>query len=219
MSKDVISVAIADDHPLVLSGLQSVLKQYEHIDLIDSYKNGATLLEGLSRRTPDVLLLDIQMPDKTADKLVPLILSRHVNIKIVILTNFDSSLYINNMFKLGIHGYLLKNAEEKELIEAIETVYGGNTYIEIALKEKMGLLEGKIVKSVFTKTSLTPREKEILRHIGDGKTNQEIADTLFLSIRTIENYRLNIQLKLGAKNTAVLIRKAMQLGLLDSNDL
>lgn len=210
-----IKVSVTDDHPLVISGLKAMLTRHEHIQLIGCYDNGQMLLKGLEEQLPDILLLDIQMPDKTGDSLTPIILKKYPSLKIIIVTNFDSALYVNNMMKLGVHGYVLKSAEEKVIIKAIEDVYNGKTYIEDPLKLKMELLQNSVAKSVFAKVSLTPREKEVLQHIANGYTNQEIADILFLSVRTVENYRLNIQLKLNAKNTAILVKTALQLGLLD----
>jgi DNA-binding NarL/FixJ family response regulator len=215
MHNSVIKVSITDDHPLVISGLQNVLLHYPHIHLLSSYPDGEALMKGLQANAPDVLLLDIQMPGKTGDSLAPVILKKYPDLKIIALTNFDSILYVNNMLKLGVHGYLLKSAEEKIIIGAIEAVYNGAIFIEDAMKQKMEQLEDKVAKTVFAKVSLTPREKDILKHIVNGDTNQEIAGKLFLSIRTVENYRLNIQLKLDAKNTAVLVKKALQMGLLD----
>jgi DNA-binding NarL/FixJ family response regulator len=210
-----IKISITDDHPLVLSGLQTVLLRYPHISLSGVYNNGESLMEGLQENLPDVLLLDIQMPGKTGDELAPVLLKKYPNLKIIALTNFDSSLYINNMFKIGIHGYLLKTSEERVIIDAIETVYNGGLFIEQTMKKKMDELELRVLKTVFIKCSLTAREKAILKHIVDGKTTQDIADTLFLSVRTVENYRLNIQIKLDVTNIAMLVKKALQMGLVD----
>ncbi|XZF15938.1 response regulator [Chitinophagaceae bacterium MMS25-I14] len=215
MSKNRIKVSVTDDHPLVVNGLQTMLARHPHIQLTGSYANGDMLLNGLEEQLPDILLLDIQMPDKTGDSLLPVILKKYPGLKVIILTNFDSTLYANNMMKLGACGYILKSAEEQVIINAIETVYNGGIFMEEAMKHKIETLQDKIAKSVFSKVSLTPREKDVLQHIANGETNQEIANLLFLSVRTVENYRLNIQLKLGAKNTAVLVKTALQMGLLD----
>ncbi|PZF72680.1 response regulator [Taibaiella soli] len=215
MSEVAIKVSVTDDHPLVISGLQTMLARHAHIQLVGAYGNGVELLRGLETEVPDVLLLDIQMPDKTGDSLAPLLRKKYPDLKIIVLTNFDSTLYANNMMKLGVHGYVLKSAAEQVIIDAIEVVYNGGTFVEDLMKRKMDLLQDKVSKAVFAKVSLTPREKDILEHIANGDTNQEIADRLFLSVRTVENYRLNIQLKLGAKNTAILIKIALQMGFLD----
>ncbi len=208
-----IKIAIADDHPMMIQGLQHVLLRYPHIALTGTYPNGNELLTGLDRALPDVLLLDIQMPGKTGDELAPVILKKHPDLRILILTNFDSTLYVNNMMKHGVHGYLLKTSEEKILVKAIETVFQGDIFIEEAMKEKMEQIAYKIKKAVSTKSSLTPREKEILQLLVNGLTCPEIAEQLFLSTGTVENYRVSILLKLDAKNTAAMVSKALKLGL------
>jgi len=198
---------------MMIQGLQHVLLRYPHISLSGTYLNGTELLSGLENVLPDVLLLDIQLPGRTGDELAPVILKKYPGLKILTLTNFDSTLYANNMIRLGVHGYLLKTAEEKVLIKAIETVSGGDIFIEEAMKDKMRQIDSKIRKAVSSKSSLTPREKEILQLLVNGDTCPEIAQKLFLSTGTVENYRVSILLKLDAKNTAALVSKALKLGL------
>jgi len=208
-----IKIAIADDHPIVIGGLQNMLPLYPHIALIGTYTNGVSLLEGLEHEVPDVLLLDIQLPDKSGEELTPVLLKKHPELKILILTNFDSTLYIANLFALGAHGYILKTAEKEILIRAIETVYKGNQFIEPLMQEKMDQTAIRIAKRSSLKSALTLREKEILQLIVDGSTNPEIAKKLFLSLNTIENYRTNIMLKLDVNNAAALVKKALKAGL------
>lgn len=208
-----IKISIADDHPLVIKGLKGILPSSKHIELIDTYGDGIELLEGLEKTVPDVLLLDIQLPGKQGDELVPIILKKYPDLKIIILTNFDSALYAHNLFKLGICGYLLKNVDDTVILDAIETVYGGKQFLENSMREKMQQLSQKAVKMLTSKSALTPREKDVLQLIVNGDSTQEIAEKLFLSMRTVENYRLNIQLKLDVKNTAMLVNKALKTGL------
>ena len=208
-----IKIAIADDHPMIIGGLQRILAQLPHMLLAGTYANGKELLEGLQTNVPDVLLLDIQLPDKTGDELTPIVLKKYPGIKIIVLTNFDSPLYIHNMFKSGVHGYLLKTSDEQELIKAIETVYHGGIFLEPELKVRMQQLEEKERKAVSLKSSLTSREKEILQYIVDGYTCTQTAEKLFLSVATVENYRVRILLKLGVSNAAALTKRALLLGL------
>jgi DNA-binding NarL/FixJ family response regulator len=208
-----IKIAIADDHPLVIKGLHNVLSSYPHIHLVGTYPNGRLLLEGLATQTPDVLLLDIQLPGKTGDELAPVILRKYPSIRILTLTNFDNSLHANNMLRQGVHGYLLKSADEEVLIQAIETVHNGGTFIQESVKEKLHRLDLRIIKAVSHKSTITLREKEILQLLVDGYTSQEIANRLFLSMRTVENSRAKIMLKLNVKNTAALIKEALRVGL------
>ncbi len=209
-----ISIAIADDHPVVIKGIQTMLANYTHIHLTGTYTNPEELLLGLSCDLPDILLLDIQFPGKTGDELTPVILKKYPVLKIIALTNFNSILYVNSMLRNGAQGYLLKTTEEDILIKAIETVCEkGGIYLEPSLKEELREFEYNKRRATSLKTSLTPREKEILQLITDGYTGQEIAQTLFISFSTVEHDRNNILLKMDAKNTAALIKKAMTLGL------
>lgn len=208
-----IQVSIADDHPMIIDGLQSILPFYPHIQLIGCYTNGMTLLSGLEIQIPDVLLMDIQMPDITGDELTPIILKKYPTLKILVLTNFDSALYANNMFKRGAHGYLLKTADRTTLIRAIETVYKGNEFLEEDMSAKIREMDIQDRNSTFSKTTLTPREKEILQLIVDGLTAPEIARKIFLSLGTVANYRTSIMLKLDVSNTASLVKRALKLGL------
>jgi len=208
-----IKIAIAEDHPMMIQGLKYMLLRYPHVDLISTYLNGVELLEGLQHEVPDVLLLDIQLPGQSGDELAPIILKKYPDLKILTLTNFDSTLYASNMFKNGVHGYLLKTADEKVLIQAIEMVFQGQQFIEEAMKDKIDKVAYKIKKATSSKSSLTPREKEILQLLVNGDTCPEISKKLFLSTGTVENYRKNILLKLDVKNTAALVKKALQIGL------
>jgi DNA-binding NarL/FixJ family response regulator len=209
-----ITVAIADDHPMMIQGLQHLLAHYSHIVLTDAYLNGSDLLQGLQSKVPDVLLLDIQLPDQSGDKLAPLLLKKYPELRILILTNFDSVLHISSLFRHGVHGYILKTTEEARLIEAIETVYKGEIFIEDSLKEKMERVAANMKKVVST-SSLTHREKEILQLLVNGNTCPQIAAKLFLGLGTVENYRASIMLKLDVNNTAMLVKKALMMGIVE----
>lgn len=210
-----IKLSIADDHPMIIDGLRNILPRYPHIKLLGSYNNGSELLLGLEKARPDVLLLDIQMPDVTGDELTPQILKKYPEIKIVVLTNFDSALYANNMFKRGAHGYLLKTADNKTLIRAIETVYNDRDFIEEEMKTKLEEMKVRDRNASFSRSTLTPREIEILHLLADGLTAPQIAEKLFLSQRTVVNYRTSIMLKMDSNNVAMLIRKAIRAGIIE----
>lgn len=208
-----IKVAIADDHPLIMQGMRMLLSRHPHIILAGSFGSGAELLHGLEHMVPDILLLDIQLPDKSGDELAPLILKTYPGIRILMLTNFNSPLYVHNALRNGAHGYLLKTTEEDTLIDAIETVHNGGTFIEASLREKTEEASVKHKRIYTTKSNLTSREMEILQLIVNGHTDPEIAQQLFLSLHTVKRYRINILLKLDVKNTAALVNKALKLGL------
>jgi DNA-binding NarL/FixJ family response regulator len=208
-----IKIAITDDHPLIIQGLEKMLVRYKHITITGTYQNGVELFQGLKSNVPQVLLLDIQLPGQTGDELVPELLSQYPGMKIIVLTNFDSSVYASKMLWQGIHGYLLKTSSEDMLMEAIETVFTGGLYVEQSIKQK---LDGEPVRSqkfLTEKLSLTTREKEVLQLIVEGYTDKEISERIFLGLSTIKYYRLNLLLKLDVKNTASLVSKALKSGL------
>ncbi len=208
-----IHVAIADDHQLVINGVKDMLSNCTTMQLQATYLNGSALLAGLKQQQPDVLLLDIHMPDIRGEEIVLILQRDYPDIKILALTNFDNTLYANNMLQNGALGYLLKNTDKETLVAAIETVYEGKRYLSGEMENRITDFKKKINRKTAAKYSLTPREKEILRLLAKGFSNQQIAEELFLSKRTVENYRLNLSLKLEAKNTAGLVKYAIELGL------
>jgi DNA-binding NarL/FixJ family response regulator len=208
-----IKVAILDDHPLILKGLENILAITEDTSLSGAYYNGADLLDSFNDLIPDVLLLDIQMPGKSGDEWITDILQYCPDLKIIAYTNIDNLLYVFNMLKLGAKGYVLKSAHPQFLIDAIKEISNGLTVIDHTLEERYTAYLHTIKRETYLNPKLTEREKEILQLITDGHSSKQIADRLFISIRTVEFYRLNILLKLDANNTAVLVKKAMKMGL------
>lgn len=209
-----IKVAILDDHPLILQGLENILSATEDISLTGTYYNGADLLDGLQTTIPDVLLLDIQMPERSGDEWITDILQHCPALKIIAYTNMDNLLYVFNMIKLGAKGYILKSAHPRYLLDCIREISMHNgTIIDNTLAEKYKEYLHTLKRESYLHPRLTDREKEVLQLITDGYTSKQIADTLFISIRTVEFYRLNILLKLDANNTAVLVKKAIKSGL------
>jgi len=213
MAATIIKVSIADDHPIVLNGLQNILKDFRTLEITGVFRNGKELLNGLRRQQPDVLLLDINMPDLQGDELTKIISSNYPQVKVLVLTNIDQIFFVRHLFKNGACGYLLKNAESDTLYEAIKAVYMGIRYIDPALKEKIGqeMFDEAGAPAIPT---LTRREQEILELIAEELTSHQIAQKLFITLSTVENHRLNLFLKLGVKNVAGLVRKSVQLGLI-----
>ncbi len=210
-----IKVAIVDDHPMVISGLCNMMENYTEIELSGKYSNGAELLAGLEKELPDVLLLDIQMPGETGIDLAPALAKKYPSMAVIALTNLNSVLYIYNMLKYGVKGYLLKTTTEDNLVKAIKCVHNGEEFIDTELQEKLNDFTSKMRREASLKATLTTREKDILKMIVNGHTTKEISEKLFLGYRTVESYRFNILMKLDANNTATLVRKAIESGLLD----
>ena len=204
-----INVAIVDDQVIILNGLQKILADATHINVSALYNNGDQLLEGLETCQPDVLLLDIQMPGKSGIELAAIIAKKYPAIKMIALTNVDVLTQMKQMLQKGCLGYLLKDVSPEILITAIETVYGGEQFLNENLKKQLlTSLSGQDEKQLITR-----REKEILKLILEENTNQEIANKLFLSLRTVEDHRNNLLQKLNVKNTAGLVKIALQEGL------
>ena len=204
-----IKVAIVDDQEIILNGLQKILADATHIQIEALYHNGDELLEGLENNQPDVLLLDIQMPGKSGIELAGIISKKYPDIKMIALTNVDVLTQMKQMLQKGCLGYLLKDVKPETLVTAIETVYNGQQFLLEDLKQQLlSSLSGQVKKQLITR-----REREILKLIVDENTNQDIAGKLFLSLRTVENHRNNLLQKLAVKNTAGLVKVAIQEGL------
>jgi DNA-binding NarL/FixJ family response regulator len=210
-----IKIAIADDHPLVISGLHYLLAAHAGMELTGAYSNGRELLAGLAQQLPDVLLLDIHMPGQTGDELAAIITEQYPQVRILALTNEDNVYHIKNMLRKGVHGYLLKTSREDVLLDAIRRVNAGGQYLELALQEKVMRDNLDAKKQVSAAPELSRREKEVLQYIATDLTSQQIADKLFVSKRTVDNHRLSLLMKLGVKNVAALVKKGIQLGLIE----
>ncbi len=209
-----IKIAITDDHPMVISGIKNMLYYHKHIEVINTYKTGTALLEGLEKEQPDVLLLDIQLPDATGNELARIITKKYPDVKILVISSMESSFHVKDMMQHGCKGYLLKTSEEDIVLEAIEEVYHGGEYLEPSLKEDLLKSMLKIKKQTALSPSLTLREKEILQLITEGYTSPQIAEKLSISHRTVENHRFSLLQKLNVKNTAALMKTALQMGLI-----
>jgi DNA-binding NarL/FixJ family response regulator len=210
-----IKIAIADDHPLVINGLKLILANSKNMELTGSYNNGRELLNGLKQSVPDVLILDIHMPVQSGDEVADILIDQYPEMKILALTNEDNVYHIKNMLRKGVHGYILKTTREDILLEAILKIYKGEQYLETVLKEKIlhDTLQAK--KQVSAGPVLSDREKEVLKYIAQDMTSKQIADKISVSKRTVDYYRLSMLTKLGVKNVGALVKKGIQLGLID----
>jgi DNA-binding NarL/FixJ family response regulator len=201
-----IAVFIVDDHQLVIEGISSLLEKEPTIKLSGHAVTANDCLEFFKTKTTDVILMDISLPDRSGIELCKEIKTKYPGIQVIALSTFAQGSYITQMIENGASGYLLKNADKHEIIEAIETVEKGKTYFSFEA--------GKIYKSTLEKQSDLPiiskREKEVLQLVADGLTNSEISKQLFISIDTVDTHRKNLYTKLQVKNTAQLIRKALE---------
>jgi DNA-binding NarL/FixJ family response regulator len=207
-----IKLAITDDHPLVIKGLQNVFLKHPAIEVVATYNRGQELLDGLAKSQPDVLLLDIQLPGISGNELARTISKKYPDVKMIALTSMETMFHVKDMMQHGCMGYVTKHAEPATLIAAILQVHDGIPYLEPHLQKQM---LASMTKATTQPPPLTRREKEVLQLIAAEHTSQEIADKLFLSLRTVESHRLSILQKLGVKNSIGLVKAAMQMGLID----
>ncbi len=214
----VINLAIADDHKIFREGLKATLEDYAELNLIIEAGNGVELVKQLASKSPDVVLMDIKMPEMDGMQATTYIHENFNNVKILALSMYNEDKYILDMMKAGASGYLLKNAEPQEIVDAIFTVYKKgyyfNEYLSITLVKQ--LMEKSIVNGKGKEdTELNEREIEILKLICQEKMNIEIADKLFLSVRTVEGYRTKLFEKTGSKNIVGLVIYAIKKGIID----
>ena len=209
-----IRLAITDDHEMVLKGIETMLDNTPEIKVVGCYKNATDTIENISKDQPDVLLLDINLPDINGIDLCKQLLKKTSDLKIIALTNFDETSFVKRILNNGAHGYLLKNTDKFELLDALKTVLSGEQYLQKDIQKKL-LFQAVGKKSISTlHTKLTRREKEVLLAISEELTTQEISEKLFISPKTVETHRMNLMSKLGAKNSVGIIKIAMEKQLL-----
>lgn len=210
MSK--IKLFLVDDHKMIREGLKNFLEDHEDFDIIAEAENGVDCLNQLENITPDVVLTDLNMPEMDGLELTKAIKTTYPDIKIIALTMMGESQHIKQMLVEGAMGYLLKNCSEEELIMAIKNVNNGGTYYS---PEVTNIILNNIrkVKPTSSKVAvdmpLTDREKEVLYLIIKEKSNKEIADELFISVRTVDAHKRNLLDKTGSKNIAGLVLYAI----------
>lgn len=203
-----IRVLIVDDHFMVVEGIKSLLQGDPGLELVGAASSGATCLDMVQQHKPEVVLMDINLPDDDGTQLCRKLKTRFPGVFVIGLSTFNKLSVIERMMDNGASGYLLKNASQAELSDAIHQAVKGKTFLSRDIQVTMR--ESKAESSPV----LTRREKEILALIADGFTNQEIADRLFVSVTTVDTHRKNLLQKLMAKNTAALVKIAMDNGLL-----
>jgi DNA-binding NarL/FixJ family response regulator len=203
-------VFIVDDHTVVIEGIYSLLQREKDIEIIGHCCNAASCIEYFKSHTADVILMDISLPDMNGVDLCKQIKKDYPGIMILGLSTFNQSTYVRKMIESGASGYLLKNAGKKEIIEAIQEVKKGKTYFSFDAAQALRF--DSIQQSGIP--PLTKREKEVLVNIAEGLTNLQIAKKLFISIDTVETHRKNLHSKLNVKNSAMLVRFAVENNLL-----
>ncbi|MCO5239926.1 MAG: response regulator transcription factor [Chitinophagaceae bacterium] len=201
------SVFIVDDHYMVIEGIRSLLQHEKDIEWMGHATNAASCLSFLKQQQPDIILMDVNLPDMSGIDLCKAVRQQYPSVFVLGLSTFNQQAVIRNMTDNGASGYVLKNADKDELMNAINTALAGKTYF--SREAAVTLSESNREIPVITR-----REKEILQLIAGGLTNTEIADRLFISIPTVNTHRKSLLEKFDAANTAMLIAKAAKRGIL-----
>ncbi|MBK8955687.1 MAG: response regulator transcription factor [Saprospiraceae bacterium] len=213
-----LHVAIADDHAMFVDGIESILRTESSIKVVDRCFDGQSVFEMIRKHKIDVLLLDINLPDISGIEVAKRLHTEDPEIKIIALSMYNEESIVSEMLKNGAQGYILKNTGREELILAIKTVAEGTSYFSKDVTETiMGSLTKKPgpKKSYILQPKLSIREKQILALIVKEYTNPEIAERLFISLKTVETHRSNLISKLNVRNTAGLVRATIEYNLLE----
>jgi DNA-binding NarL/FixJ family response regulator len=213
----VIRVLIVDDHQLVRSGLRLLLEAEEDITVEDEGGNAEEAVRLARLHKPDVVLLDVVMPGRSGLEAAEEILEAAPQGKILVLSMQDDPSYVREAFAAGASGYLLKEAADAELVQAVRDVAGGGRYVHPTLGARLAAAEAE-ARAKADADPLSEREREVLRLLALGHTNQEIAKMLYISVRTAETHRAHIMQKLRLSTRAELVRHALHQGLLDESE-
>ena len=204
-----IRVMLVDDHPLVLEGIRSVLETYEHIEVVGAAENAKDGLKLALTTKPDVVLMDINMPDMNGIDAIEMFKDQLPTARLLMLSMHDSREYISTSTMYGASGYVLKDVSTSEIVAAIEKVAQGGTYFSTGVSQVLMGSNEETANSL-----LTTREQSVLLLVAEGNSNKDVAAKLDISIRTVETHRKNIKKKLGISTTAGLTRYAISNGLL-----
>ena len=209
-----IRVLIVDDHAVVRSGLRRVLDAEEDIEVVGEAGDMQSAVFEARAQKPDVVLMDVVMPGGTGIEATPAVLKEVPDAKVLILSMQDDPLYVREAFQAGANGYVLKEAADTEVVGAVREIARGGRYVHPTLGASLVAAEAE-ERARADADPLSEREHEVLRLLALGHTNQEIADKLFLSVRTVETHRAHIMQKLGFTTRAELVRYAIDTGLLE----
>ncbi len=209
-------IVIAEDHTILRDGLRALISSQNNLEVIGEAGDGREAVRIVDNLEPDLLLIDLSMPKMNGIEAIKEIKNQHPDIKIIILTVHKSDEYIFASLKAGANGYMLKDASQNELLQAIQYVLNGKSFISPSISDRVidAYLNAAPKDTTFSVLdNLTSREREILKLIAEGYTNKQIADHLCISLKTVEKHRANLMNKLDLKNTAALTTFAIENGL------
>lgn len=205
---DLTRVVVVDDHPMVAEGIEALLDSYDDIEVLATLSDGHQIIEQLDALSPDLILMDLNMPGMNGLSATEIILERRPETRILLLSMHDTPEYIRSALSHGARGYCLKDVPTEEIKHAIDVVMGGGRYLCNGAEDAMS------ASVPDAREQLTNREQTILLQLASGKSNKAVANTLDISVRTVETHRKNIKRKLGISSTAGLTRYALENGVL-----
>lgn len=213
---EIIRIMIVDDHRLMRDGLSMLLSQHSDIEVVGTVESGEEAINACAAQSPDVVLMDIMMGGMTGIEATRWIKEQNNGIKVIIISSEIRKDLLEAGIQCGIDGYIPKDIDVETLHQAIHTVFNGGRYFNEAItnlvfeefyhKKKLTQPSGKIT----LRNDLTAREQEVLALVADGKTNKEVAEELFISVKTVDTHKMNILDKLGLRNTAELVKYAIK---------
>ncbi len=222
---DKVKILIADDHTLIRAGIRQLLKNMSGFEVVGEASNGRETLLKIKELSPDVVLLDIAMTELNGLEVAERVRKEFENVCIIILSMYSNEEYVLQALKVGAHGYLLKDSAPNELEIAINAVTQGKTYLSPAISKTLvsdylirisgSPVEEKDKNNIFVK--LTSRQREILQLIAEGNSTKDIAEKLFLSVKTVETHRMKIMERLGIHDIPGLVRYAIRTGIIPPN--
>lgn len=215
MSK--IRVFLADDHKVFREGIRLLLEKRLDMEVIGEADDGRETVTKVSQLMPDVVLMDITMPGLNGLEATRQIKQKYPSIKVLMLTMHETDQYLSGMLEVGACGYLVKTVTSQELASAIRAVHQGDVYLYPSIARMLVedfLRRGKSGEERASYNGLTPREREILRYIAEDKQNREIAQLLYISVRTVQAHRANLMEKLGAHDRTQLVKYAIRKGII-----
>lgn len=201
------SVVVVDDHPMVAEGIEAILDSYDDITVLATLSDGQMMIDRLEELSPDVILMDLNMPGLGGLSATEMILERAPETRILVLSMHDTPEYVQTALSHGARGYILKDVPTEEIKAAIDAVMRGERYLCTGA-------EGALAPALQSREQLTNREQTVLLQLAQGKSNKEVALVLDISVRTVETHRKNIKRKLGISSTAGLTRYALEHGVL-----
>ena len=211
-----IRAVIVDDHAVVRSGIKLLLDREEDIEVVGEAGNAKDAIFRARALKPDVILLDVVMPGQSGIEVLPSLLKEAPETKVLVLSMQDDPSYVREAFAAGASGYVLKEAADEEVVSAVREIADGGRYVHPALGARLVAAEAE-ARAAADADPLSDREREVLRLLALGHTNQEIAKMLYISVRTAETHRAHIMQKLGLSTRAELVRHALAQGLLDES--